>query len=88
MTITKVFKAPKGSASLYLVKDDRGTPIGFLEKFRNTRTETHPWKAFRFEGYEDRNHYLGAFYEDGSVPQDGQTLFGGKKAALQAIFSS
>jgi hypothetical protein len=29
----------------YMVKLN-GQPIGFLEKYTNTRTETHPWKAF------------------------------------------
>lgn len=29
----------------YMVKAE-GKVIGFLDKYRNTKTETHPWKAF------------------------------------------
>lgn len=58
--------------------------IGTLEKHRNTRTETHPWKAFH--GYGFKAQFLGAFYEDRSlIPLDDDMRFGGKKAAIQAI---
>lgn len=30
----------------YMVKDAEGRVLGFLDKYRNTKTETHPWKAF------------------------------------------
>lgn len=41
-------KRASGKSSMfaaYMVKFE-GRAIGFLEKYRNTRTETHPWKAF------------------------------------------
>ena len=50
--------------------------LGFLEKYRNTQTETHPWKAFapRFVPgqHPQFGTYLGAFYA-------------GKNAAIAAL---
>ena len=50
-----------------------GTEIGLLEKYPSSRSERHPWKAFR--GIGDACKYVGAFY-----PEDG-----GKQAALAAV---
>lgn len=52
--------------------------IGLLEKFRNTASETHPWKAFFYvapPGPKAELKYLGAFYR----------TEGGKRSAIQAI---
>lgn len=38
-----------------------GREVGFLTRFANSRTETHPWKAFAGIGPEAR--FLGAFYD-------------------------
>ena len=69
-----VRKAGKGTAALYTVKKD-GVIIGLLEKYNNTRTEQHPWKAFKGHGGGCCVKFLGAFY-----PAEG-----GKTAALAAI---
>ena len=37
-----------------------GNDIGLLEKYKDTKDETHPWKAFRGIGMACR--YEGAFY--------------------------
>ena len=63
----------KGMAALYLVKNNRNIIIGLLEKYNNTRTETHPWKAFK--GYGKEATFLGSFYKEE----------GGKQAAIDAI---
>jgi hypothetical protein len=47
-----------------------------LEKYRNTRTESHPWKAFQSFGAQ--REFLGAFY-----PADG-----GQKTALAKIWAA
>lgn len=62
-----------GSPAVYLVKDTYGAVIGMLEKYHNTRTETHPWKAFHSFGMQ--RSFLGAYYTDE----------GGKSAAIKAI---
>lgn len=62
-----------GESALYLVKDQDGNVVGLLEKYPNTRTDRHPWKAFL--GYGMTLKFLGAFY-----PEDG-----GRDAALGAV---
>lgn len=43
----KVIKQSRpGSHEMFYLVKQSGNLIGFLSKFRNTRTETHPWKAF------------------------------------------
>lgn len=44
----------------YMVKFE-GRAIGFIEKYRNTRTETHPWKAF---GAKPSTEHSGCFQYD------------------------
>ncbi len=56
----------------YLVKVD-GEIIGLLEKWKNTRTDKHPWKAFK--GHGAACTFLKAFY-----PEEG-----GKDAAILAV---
>jgi hypothetical protein len=84
-TLEQVHKPTTKTAGLWLVKVN-GNIVGQLERFKNSRTDTHPWKAFKGTGMT--RHYLGAFYIEGEVPQDGHTTFGGKQAALEAIFKS
>jgi hypothetical protein len=43
--LIQIRKASKGQPAGYMVKM-AGRVIGFLDKYRDTRTETHPWKAF------------------------------------------
>lgn len=67
-------KARGSSPSVYLVRLD-GRVVGLLEKFRNTRQDTHPWKAFGPRNGSTQNLLLGVFYQED----------GGRKAALEAI---
>ena len=62
----------RSGLTVTLVKSD-GNPIGLLEKYRNTRTDKHPWKAFKGIGKECT--FLKSFY-----PEEG-----GKDAAILAI---
>jgi len=61
---------------VYLVRNENGLIIGMLEKYRNTRTETHPWKAFQSFGAQ--REFLGAFY----------AADGGQKTALAKIWAA
>jgi hypothetical protein len=76
-----------GRPMVYLVK--RGNEVvGMLEKYRDTRNECHPLKAFRGTGYERQN--VGHFYDDRarasvSVRFQPNYNFGGRPAALRAI---
>lgn len=81
MTIEIHEKAREGSPAIYLVKEG-GTVIGMLEKYRDTRTEHHPWKAYL--GYGASRRHLGAFYQSraGWPGNDG-----GRDVAINAIFS-
>jgi hypothetical protein len=63
-----------GHPDVYIVRNENGLIIGMLEKYRNTRTETHPWKAFQSFGAQ--REFLGAFY----------AADGGQKAALAKIW--
>lgn len=71
--------AKPGTAALYLVSltgAPASEPHGYIEKFRNTRTDTHPYKATVYPlgfRHKDRNglpvaQFLGAFYpEEGGM---------------------
>jgi hypothetical protein len=78
LKVEQVEKAGKRRPALYLVKDGERI-VGLLEKYRNTRTDTHPWKAF--SGHGTSRRYIGAFY-DQDFPG---VVTGGKPAALEAI---
>lgn len=54
-----VIKGKGQTPALYLVTVG-GEVIGQLEKFNNTRSATHPWKAYRGTGMNRR--FLAAFY--------------------------
>jgi hypothetical protein len=75
MSVEQVRKAGTGTAALFIVKNEAGKVIGLLEKYRDTRHETHPWKAFIGVGMNAK--YLGAHY--------GPT---GKKDALNAVLAA
>jgi hypothetical protein len=60
------------ACSSFLVTVD-GQAAGLVQKFWNTPTEEHPWKAFSGVGLASQ--YVGAFY-----PSDG-----GKSAAVRAV---
>ena len=74
--VTKLQKT--GKETLYKV-EDKGVWVGFLTKYPNTRTETHPWKAFGVKHIPASppqvGEYYGAFYEKD----------GGQKAAIKKI---
>jgi hypothetical protein len=61
---------------LFAVKDDRGNVLGLLEKFPDTRSDKHPWKAYG--GCGATAVFLGSFY-----PSEG-----GKEAALRAVLAT
>lgn len=64
----------QGTAAVYLVRRAHsGAVVGMLEKFRDTRTDTHPWKAFA--GYGEGRKFIGPFYKED----------GGKEAAIAAV---
>lgn len=64
--------------AVYLVKDEMGRDIGMLVKWRNTRTDRHPWKAFGpLVNSSEPRKFLGAFYGPN-----------GKRDALQAVAST
>jgi hypothetical protein len=74
----QVREATAHSAALFLVKAD-GRVVGMIEKYRNTRTEIHPWKAFSGVGMTAQ--YIGAFY-----PEDQR--FSARSSAIQAVLAA
>lgn len=81
MKIEMVRKAQGAQPALFLVKRD-GFILGQLEKYRDTRSETHPWKAFVGTGMSCK--YLGAFYGDNG-PSGVVHHIDPKQAAIDAI---
>ena len=72
MIVTEqVIKSVNGCAALWLVKED-GKVIGMLEKYPDTKEETHPFKAFSGVGFKSK--FLSAYY--------GRT---GREDAIRAI---
>jgi hypothetical protein len=71
-------------SALYLVQRG-GITVGQLEKYRDSRSTKHPWKAWLGTGMG--RTFLGAFYPDDvpgwPVPTGAQG--GGRDAALAAI---
>lgn len=72
MKITKIPESSNKQYNLYSVEVN-GTIIGLLEKYKDTRTDKHPWKAFK--GIGKNCAFLKAFY-----PEEG-----GKEAAIKEI---
>lgn len=59
------------------------SPVGYVTKIRNTRTETHPWKAFHIGWNNEVDRTTGRhFYDDSRYAGDG-AYSGGKKAAFE-----
>jgi hypothetical protein len=78
ITLEKMVR--KGSEENFYLVRRNGFLIGFLSKFKNTRGEIHPWKAFGmrrdFEGAWIVDHgQFKAFYEE----------HGGKAAAIHQV---
>ncbi len=70
ITLEKLLDRYKNPA-IYLVRVN-GSVVGMLEKWRNTKTDTHPWKAFAGYGFDSK--FVGAYY--------GRT---GKQQAIDSI---
>lgn len=62
LSVEQIEKSAAGVPAVFLVKQGNKV-VGMLEKYRSTRTETHPWKVFL--GHGANRHYLGARYETG-----------------------
>lgn len=58
--IFRVKKAAPGIAAMDVVMLD-GLDIGLITRFRNTRTDKHPWVAFL--GVGEGQVHLGAYWE-------------------------
>ena len=58
-SLRPIQKVGRGIPARFVVVRD-GREIGTLEKYKNTRYEEHPWKAFAPVGVEAK--FLGAFY--------------------------
>lgn len=75
-----VLKAKTNKQStFYLVYNSVGVIIGFLEKFRNDRSTTNPWKAFGMQVVDgqpqvDPEKFATFYAEDG-----------GKEAAIKQV---
>ena len=83
LTLVQIEEAKAYRSGLWLVKHGE-TVLGYLEKYKNTKTDHHPWKAYAGRGLHAR--FLGAFYE----PRDGwavesESNMGGKNGAIDAI---
>lgn len=71
-TIKQTRTATSQLSAQYVVLEN-GEEIGLIEKYRDNKSETHPWKAFRGIGMGCQ--FIGSFY-----PEEG-----GKKAAINSI---
>lgn len=61
--VTKVRDARGARSAMFVVSLD-GVELGLLEKYRDTRTDTHPWKAF--VGIGAACEFIDAWYGPGS----------------------
>ena len=64
-TVTKVKKAGPSISSMWLVTVD-GVRVGLVEKFHNSRTDTHPFKAFRYSS-DGGARMIGVSYTKGTA---------------------
>lgn len=78
ITLQNIATSKKVSRFLVLVN---GVEAGTIEKFKNTKNDQHPWKAFN--GIGNAVKYMGAFYE-GNPEQWKDCKVGGKDAAILA----
>lgn len=58
--IVTLKQVSRGHLSRWVVLRNK-REIGFIEKFRDTPTDTNPWKAYAGIGHA--NIYLGCFYD-------------------------
>lgn len=72
-SVEKYKAGGKGAPAVYLVKNASGFVVGLLEKYPNSRTDTHPWKAFTGR---DNQKFLGVSYAKN-----------GKEVAVEAIIT-
>lgn len=93
--LPKRVKNDRHEPTVYLVKDAErlaegdAAILGMLEKYSNTRTDTHPWKAFA--GWGANRVFLGTFWNEidlDAVLRGEDYNFGGKDAALEAILNA
>lgn len=89
MTITTK-NVPNATGSQMTVVSVNGREVGYVTKFRDTRSSLHPFQAHVGIGHD--SHILGNFYTDLQIaklqmsPQDLDKLrHGGKQAAIHAI---
>jgi hypothetical protein len=81
LTLVQVCEAKGRKSGFWLVQ--RGEAIlGVLEKYKDTKSCKHPWKAF--VGFGVTVRFLGAFYELNQGWRDDVNM-GGKNAAIDAI---
>lgn len=66
-------RATRSKPAQYIVKVG-GSPVGLVEKHKNSKTDKHPWKAFIGLG---ETEFIGAFYPDQ----------GGLKTAVDTVIS-
>lgn len=64
-TTRRIDAGLRGSRESVFVVSVDGQDIGLVTKFRDTRTEKHPWKAYL--GIGERAVYLGAHFEGRAV---------------------
>jgi hypothetical protein len=83
LVLEQVDKATAQTSGLWLVK--RGeTILGMLEKYKDTKSYYHPWKAWVGHGLTAR--FLGAFYEPRKGWPAGDDMdMSGKNGAIDAI---
>lgn len=75
LTLREERKATTTREGLWVVEHN-GREVGFIKRYANSKTYTHPWKAFRGIGFSAK--FLGSFY----------AKEGGKRAAIAAILSN
>lgn len=80
VTVTLVSKK-SDRESVWVVKS-AGRPIGLLTKFRNTRLDTHPIKAYAGVGFDAR--FLAAYYPEYNDAHPSEKV-GGRTEAIAAI---
>jgi hypothetical protein len=86
LNLVEVEEARGKQSGIWLVR--RGeTILGMLEKYTDTKSYYHPWKAFVGHGLAAR--FLGAYYE----PRKGWEVredmnMGGKNGAINAIVNA
>jgi hypothetical protein len=72
--VKELVTKPSRYFKAFVLKNEKGAILGMLEKYGNTATEEHPWKAFL--GYGFSRKYLGSFLKNE----------GGEKAAIATVY--